>query len=285
MANVNKKKTVTLLAIDGWGVSSDLENNAIRKAKIEDFKDLVASYPSTIVRASSGKLSENYKDLGLGSKNTEGSYGKNSLSKIIDQNNLSQIKIANSENFPLVSVFFNNQEERFDNEEWRIVKSRKFLSRALFSVDEEVIKETTKAIKSSDYNFIFSNLSEIGTAALSGDFNQAVLAVEKTSLGLKKIVKAVLEEEGVLVVIGSYGAAEDVFNISTGISNFAKTSNPVPLIIVGKEYQGKTIGLEEAPNNDLSLIKTQGDFLDIAPTILKIIDLDVCPKMTGESFV
>ncbi|PKM91713.1 hypothetical protein CVU82_00705 [Candidatus Falkowbacteria bacterium HGW-Falkowbacteria-1] len=285
MDNTNKKKTVVLLTINAWGVSSDVENNAIRKAKIEDFKDLVASYPSTIIKTCSDKLSENYRILGLGLKSDNYFYNKNSLSKIIDQNNFSQIKIADSENFPLVSVFFNNQEEKFINEDWKIVKNKKALSDLFFSVDEKIIKETVSTIKSGKYDFIFSNLSEMGDAALSGDFGQTISAVEKTSLGLKKIANAVLEEEGTLIVLGAYGAAEDVFNVNTKISNFSKTSNPVPFLIVGKDYQGKTIGLEEAPNNDLSLIKTQGDFSDIAPTVLKIMGLDIYPEMTGESFV
>ena len=94
-----------------------------------------------------------------------------------------------------------------------------------------------------------------------------------------------MEEDGVLIVLGSFGVAEDVFNVNTKIPNLKKTNNPVPLLIVGNDFQGKTIGLEEAPNNDLSLIKSQGDFSDIAPTILIIMNLEIPTEMTGESFI
>lgn len=284
MEEILKEKLLVFLTINGWGVAPTIENNAIRKAKIDDFKNLVSNYPSTIISPCYSENSLNYEVLGSGNKSSS-SFLKNSVSKILDQNGLSQIKIANSENFPLVSCFFNQQEERLINEEWLIVRNKNDFWDLFFSPDERIVKKTINAIKSNKYNFVFSNLSEIAYSALAGNFEETISKVEKTSLALKKISQAVLEENGVMIVLGSFGVAEDVFNINTKIPNLKKTNNPVPFLIIGKDFQGKTIGLEEAPNNDLSLINTQGDFSDIAPTILKIMNFDVPSEMTGESFV
>lgn len=285
MAEISRKKPLVLLTINGWGVASTIENNAIRKADVSDFKNLVANYPSTVISPCFDSLSSNYEVLGSGRKDQLDFIIRNSVSKILDNSGLSQIKIADSENFPLLSVFFNNQEERFVNEEWKIVREKDDFWRLFFSSDERITHKTINAIKSTKYDFIFCNLSEIGKFALEGKFEQTILKTEKTSIALRKISQAVLEEDGVLIVLGSFGAAEDVFNVNTKIANLKKTNNSVPLIIIGSDFQGKTIGLEEAPNNDLSLIKSQGDFSDIAPTILKIMGFDVPTEMTGESFI
>ncbi len=283
MDELSKKKLLVFLTVNGWGVDSTVENNAIRKAKIDDFKYLVSNYPSTVISPCYFENSLDYEVLGSGVKDS--SFLKNSVSKILNQSGLSQIKIADSENFPLISCFFNQQEDRLDNEEWLIVREKNNFWDLFFSLDEKIVKKTISAIKSNKYNFIFSNLNQIAESALNGNFEETILNVEKTSTALKKISQAVLEENGVMIILGSFGVAENVFNLNTRIPNLRKTKNPVPLLIIGKDFQGKTIGLEEAPNNDLSLIKSQGDFSDIAPTILKIMDFKIPPEMTGESFV
>ncbi|MFA5420561.1 MAG: hypothetical protein WC280_00840 [Patescibacteria group bacterium] len=278
------RKKIVLLTINGWGISSDLKNNAIRKANIEDFKDLVSSYPSSSINLPFVKLSDNYRSMGLGSKELK-SLNNNSLSRILESNNLNQVKIADSENFPLVSVFFNGSEDRLNNEEWCLIEQNEGIFDRFLSIDERITKKTISCIKSNQYDFIFSNLSEIGKSVFGGNFDNTVSSVERTSSSLKKIAKTTLDSDYVLIVIGAYGSAEDSFNVNTNISNTSKNSNPVPILIISNNYRGKSIGLEEAPNNDLSLISPQGDFTDIAPTILNIMGIDIPETITGESFV
>jgi 2,3-bisphosphoglycerate-independent phosphoglycerate mutase len=282
--NDTVKKKIVLVTINGWGVSSDVDNNAIRKAKIEDFKDLVGSYPSSSIVLSSDKISENYRIMGLGTKNSN-SLNNNSLASILEDHNLNQIKIADSENFPLVSVFFNNSESILNNEEWIIVEEEEKVIDKFLSIDERITKKVVSSIKSLKYDFIFANLSEIGKSVKKGDFNRIISSVERTSLSLKKIVKAALEDDFTVVVLGAYGSAEDSFNVNTKIPNTSKTSNPVPILIIDNAYRGRSIGLEEAPNNDLSLISPQGDFTDITPTILNIMGIDIPSTVEGESFI
>ncbi len=112
-----------------------------------------------------------------------------------------------------------------------------------------------------------------------------ISAVENVSAYLDKIATAVLEVDGVLIVSSAYGGAEDVFNIGTGLANKKRTKNNVPLLIIGSNFMGKTIGLKEAPNNDLSLLSPQGNYLKIAPSILKILNLPLSSSMKEDSFI
>jgi bisphosphoglycerate-independent phosphoglycerate mutase (AlkP superfamily) len=63
------------------------------------------------------------------------------------------------------------------------------------------------------------------------------------------------------------------------------TNNPVPVFIVGEEYKGKTIGLSEPLNSDLSLLAPAGNLGDLAPTILSIFNLAKPAEMTGSSLI
>ena len=65
----------------------------------------------------------------------------------------------------------------------------------------------------------------------------------------------------------------------------ARTDNPVPLIIVGKAFKGKTIGLADPLNSDLSLLAPVGTLADVAPTILRILGREAPPEMTGKSLL
>lgn len=282
---VNPNKLVVLITVDAWGVSLNIDNNAIRKADIPAFKNFVLNYPATVISPPKLRDSENYRLLGLSQSSFDASQPTAlSLAKIISQAGLSQLKIAPSSVFPLVSSFFNNQEEQLLGEDWCIMNKTKNLF-SFWREDDFDIKKLIKKIKSKSYNFIFSSLPFLSQEVFRGDFLATVAAVERASRLLNEISQAVLSEGGVLIITSTYGGAEDVFNIQTNLANKKRSENNVPFLLIGKDYQGKTIGLKEAPNNDISLLPAQGSYLDIAPTILRILDLDVPESMQGKSFV
>jgi 2,3-bisphosphoglycerate-independent phosphoglycerate mutase len=280
---INKKLLVFLL-IDGWGASSGIDNNAIRKADIPGFKNLVSNYPSTVITPPGLQASKNYRLVGLGKSNIKENVANLSLSRLISRSNLSQLKIANSQDLPLLSVFLNNSEERPLNEDWIIFDDEpdniwSFLFKN--NLSDRLIKQ----IKSGRYNFIASSLPYISQVLPEGDFTKMVSAVENTSRCLEKIAKAVLSVDGTLVVSSVYGGAEDVFSMGTGLPNKKRSTNPVPFIIINQKYKGRVIDSGEAPNNDISLLSPGGSYLDISPTILKLLELRIPEEMEGRSLI
>lgn len=274
---------VVLLLLDGWGVSETRENNAIRQAEIPNFKNLVAHYPAAVISGSPKKDSANYAMIGSSSLDL----GNDSLSKIISDFHFKQIKIAETEKFALVSNFFNNSEERFPGEDYDLVPSvvSNYDDIDIKMATAEVIKHLNKALKSNRYDFILLSLANIDSVSHSGDFAKTIKAIEYVDQSLKKIAQAVLNQKGILLITSSHGYAEQVFDLQTDLATKENTDNPVPFIIVGEEYAGKTIGLEEAPANDLSLLDPIGSLLDISPTILHIMGLDVPESMQGKSLI
>ncbi|MFA4942412.1 MAG: hypothetical protein WC564_02125 [Patescibacteria group bacterium] len=276
-------RPVVLLLLDGWGVSETRENNAIRQAKIPNFKNLVANYPAAIISGSSKKDSINYTLIGTGSLNPKAE----SLSKIISDRKLRQIKIAETEKFVLVSNFFNNHEKQLPGEDYDLVSS---VIKTSEEVDikmatTEVVKRLRQALKSDNYDFILLSLANIDSVSHAGDFQKTIKAIEFIDRAILKISQLVLSQKGVLLITSSHGYAEQVFDLQTDLATLENTDNPVPFIVVGQEYAGKTIGLEEAPANDLSLLDPVGSLLDISPTILHILGLDIPKSMEGESLI
>lgn len=84
-----------------------------------------------------------------------------------------------------------------------------------------------------------------------------------------KVVEAVNEQEGVLIITADHGNAEQMVDYKTGEPHTAHTTNPVPLILVGME------------NAKLK----EGKLADLAPTMLEIIGLEKPQEMTGESII
>jgi len=92
-----------------------------------------------------------------------------------------------------------------------------------------------------------------------------------------------LDKNGAVLVTADHGNAEMMFNMQTGMIDKEHTANPVPFILVGRQFEGKTIGFKEIPGSDLSLVKPQGILSDVAPTVLKIMGLPKPKEMTGRS--
>jgi 2,3-bisphosphoglycerate-independent phosphoglycerate mutase len=275
-------KLLVFITIDGWGLSLNIDNNAIRKANIPGFKDLIFNHPATAISMPGKEKRLNYRFIGTG-RNSD-TMINSSISRSIAQANLKQVKIATSEDIAFLSVFFNNSEERFSNEDWMIVDEKEGGS-SFFSRKNCLLNEITKQIKLGEYSFIAASLPYVDQAVLRGSFSDIISAVEKVSRYLDKIAKAVLDNNGVLIVSSTHGGAEDAFNIGTEVANKKRTNTLVPFFIVGEKYQGRTIGLKEAPNNDLSLLSPQGSYLNIAPSILKILGLKIPSEMIAKSFI
>jgi len=276
-------RPVVLLMIDGWGVSKTRDNNAIRLAKIPNFKKIVAHYPATILCGGTKKDSLNYIDIGAGASRPRKEF---SLSRILAAAGKWQLKIAETEKFALVTEFFDNSDQPCPQEDQVLIPSALLPDESKFEMaTREVVKKMIKAIKSDKYDFILASLANVDNLNNAGNFSATIAAIEFIDKTLKKIIAAVLARGGILIISSAHGYAEEVFDIQTEAVNKENTANPVPFIVVGEKFMGRTIGFAEAPGNDLSLLEPAGSIIDIAPTILTIMGLKKPPEMDGQSLI
>ncbi|MCK5509914.1 2,3-bisphosphoglycerate-independent phosphoglycerate mutase [Candidatus Parcubacteria bacterium] len=210
------------------------------------------------------------------------------LGDVLSQNGLKQLRIAETEKYAHVTYFFNGgHEEKNPGEDHILIPSP-----AVSSYDQkpemsarEVTKKITQYINEDKYDFILVNFANCDMVGHTGNIKAAIKAIESIDECLEKVVKAILKQNGLAIITADHGNAEVMFNMQMGRMDKEHTANPVPFILVGNDYAGRNFGWKDVPNNDLSLIKSQGILSDIAPTILKILGIKKPEEMAGKSLI
>lgn len=213
---------------------------------------------------------------------------KTCLAKVLSEAGLKQLHIAETEKYAHVTFFFNGMEEKeFEGEDRIIIPSPRVASydqvpeMSAPKIKERLIKE----IMAQKYDFIVANFANADMVGHTGNLEATIKAIEAVDKCLEKISDAVLSLGGVLIITADHGNAEEVINLQTGEIDKEHSTNPVPFILVGKEWEGKTLGLKEAVGGDLSLVTPVGVLADVAPTILKIMEIPKPDEMTGTSLI
>lgn len=283
-----QQKSVFLLLLDGWGVAENSEANAVSNAKTPNFLKLAKEYPATILEANALNVNARYLILGTGlAVNDETQAVGNDLTSIISDAGLKQLKIFDSERLAALTSFFNGRrEDRLVGEDWLSVSledSKQEIN--VFLTLKKIVRESIKAVKSEQYNFIVVACSVLDIVAATGDFGETVKIVEALDNALRALAAEVLDHQGILVISASGGNAERLKDMVTDLSDKSMTDNPVPLIIVGHSFKGKTIGLKDAPDGDLSLLESAGSLSDITPTILALMGIKKDDQMSGINLI
>ncbi len=213
---------------------------------------------------------------------------KEPLAKVISDAGLKQLHIAETEKYAHVTFFFNGgQEEPFPGEDRIVIPSPR-----VPSYDQKpemsalkVCDEILKAVSDNKYDLYIVNFANPDMVAHTGNLKATIKACEVVDKCLGKIVRLVLSKDGVVAITADHGNAEELQNIQTGDIDKEHSTNPVPLLIIGNQWEGKNIGLPEGPGSDLSLVTPSGVLADVAPTILKIMGVKKPKEMTGTSLI
>ena len=197
---------------------------------------------------------------------------KNTFGEYISEHNLTQLRIAETEKYAHVTFFFNGGEEKqYKGEDRILVPSPKVETYDLKPEMSayEVTDKVVEAINSQKYNCIILNYANPDMVGHTGSLEAAIKAIETIDECVGRVVEAINNQSGVLLITADHGNAEQMIDYKTGEPHTAHTTNPVPLILVGME------------NAKLR----EGRLADLAPTMLDIIGLDKPEEMTGESLI
>jgi 2,3-bisphosphoglycerate-independent phosphoglycerate mutase len=118
---------------------------------------------------------------------------------------------------------------------------------------------------------VIANYANADMVGHTGNFEAAVRAVEVIDECLGKVVDAALGKKGRVIITADHGNIEQLIDYDTGMPHTAHTTNLVPLILVDPERQKCRV--------------RQGSGVDIAPTILQLLDLPQPHEMTGRSLI
>lgn len=210
---------------------------------------------------------------------------KNSLAEILSKNNLKQLHVAETEKYAHITYFFNGGvEEKFSGEDHILVPSplvENYVQTPKMSallIKNKVLKE----IATDKYDFIVLNFANPDMLAHTGDLNAVVKSLEIIDKCLSEIVKVILSLDGVCLITSDHGNAEEIINQQSGEINKEHSTAPVPFLILSKKYEN----LESSGQGiKLELLTPSGVLADVAPTILKIMNIDKPEEMTGRSLI
>jgi len=199
---------------------------------------------------------------------------KKVLGEVVSENGLNQLRIAETEKYAHVTYFFNGGEEKpFLNEDRHLVPSPREVStydqKPEMSADE-VADNAVSFIRSDKYQMIVLNFANLDMVGHTGIIEAAVAAAEKVDQCAEKVVSAVLEKDGVVLITADHGNAEKMKDDNNNTFT-AHTLNPVPLVLVSQNIE------------NLSL--KEGVLGDIAPTMLDIMGIEKPSEMTGNSLI
>ena len=196
---------------------------------------------------------------------------KNTLGEVLENNNKSQIRIAETEKYPHVTFFFSGgRETEFKGEKRLMVKSPKVATYDLQpemsapEVTETIVAELEKGAT----DFVCLNFANPDMVGHTGDYNAIKKAVETVDTCTRKVVEEGLKNDYAFIIIADHGNADFAIN-EDGSPNTAHSTNLVPCFALNT-------GFEKIENGKLG---------DIAPTILKIMGVEIPTEMTGEILI
>jgi 2,3-bisphosphoglycerate-independent phosphoglycerate mutase len=210
------------------------------------------------------------------------------LAQVFSDLGMKQLHIAETEKYAHVTFFLNGtREEPFPGEDRQIVPSPKVASYDLAPEmsANEVTDRVVKALQTNTYDFIAMNFANPDMVAHTGDINATRKSVEVVDICIGKIVDAVLARDGFVFITADHGNAEELKNLRTGEMDKEHATNPVPFVIIGKQFEGQPSIAGEVPDGDLSLMSPVGMLADVAPTILAVLGIPQPELMTGQPLV
>ncbi len=195
---------------------------------------------------------------------------KNTLGEVVASRGMRQLRIAETEKYPHVTYFFNGGvEEPNEGEDRKMIQSPKvptYDHQPEMSAPE-LTDELVKIIENDSYEMIILNFANPDMVGHTGDFDATVKAVETVDQCMEQIVRSATDRGYKMIVIADHGNA-DKMKEEDGSPHTAHTTSKVPFIVVN------------AP--EVTTV-ADGILADVAPSLLKLMEIPQPDEMTGKT--
>ena len=195
------------------------------------------------------------------------------VAEVLAEHGRTQLRTAETEKYPHVTYFFNGgHEPPYRGEERSLVPSQKV---ATYDLAPEmsavgITDVLVRAIDGKSHDFLLCNFANADMVGHTGVLPAVITAVETVDRCLTRILKSAEAVNAPVLVTADHGNCELMIDPETGGAHTAHTTNPVPFVAV------------RAGNRPL---RTGGALCDVGPTVLRLLDIDPPPEMTGRDLL
>lgn len=198
------------------------------------------------------------------------------LGEVLSTAGLKQLRMAETEKERFVGYYMNGQrEESYPGEDRIIIPSKKVATYDLAPEMSayEITQTMLQHIQRGTYDTIICNFANADMVAHTGNLQATIRACEVIDECVSMIAKQVVPNGGVIMITADHGNAEELINNETGEVDTEHSIYPVPFMAIGNQYMGQNTTLPA------------GILADIAPTMLKILNIPKPAGMTGRELV
>lgn len=193
------------------------------------------------------------------------------LGEILSKAGKTQLRIAETEKYPHVTFFFSGgREDKFEGEERIMIASPKVATYDLQPEMSapEVTDAVVRELETGRFDFVCLNYANADMVGHTGIMDAIKKAVETVDSCLERVVAAAQKSGYSVIITSDHGNADYALN-PDGSPNTAHTTNPVPLWLLDDQYREVR----------------EGRLADLAPTILKIMQIQIPEVMEGNTLV
>jgi 2,3-bisphosphoglycerate-independent phosphoglycerate mutase len=197
------------------------------------------------------------------------------LGEVLADRGRKQLRAAETEKYAHVTFFFNaGREDPFPGEERVLIASPQDVATYDHKPEMSALPLTETLLgrfAEGEYDFVLVNYANPDMVGHTGMLDATVKAVETIDSCLERVVEAVLERGGQVLITADHGNCEQMIDPETGEPHTAHTTNPVPLHWITRHSGGKQL--------------RDGGLADLAPTVLSLLEIPVPDEMTGRSLI
>jgi 2,3-bisphosphoglycerate-independent phosphoglycerate mutase len=194
------------------------------------------------------------------------------LASVLAEKRVRQLHTAETEKYAHVTFFFNcGREAPYDLEERILIPSPKIATYDLQPEMSapEVAASAAAAIDAHHTDVLIMNFANADMVGHTGNMAATVKAIEAVDAAVGQVVAAILRQGGTALITADHGNAEMMIDYETGEIMTSHTTNPVPLIMAGRQLK----------------LRESGILADVAPTILDLLDIAQPAAMTANTLI
>jgi 2,3-bisphosphoglycerate-independent phosphoglycerate mutase len=191
------------------------------------------------------------------------------LAEVLADRGRTQFRTAETEKYPHVTYFFNGgHEPPYPGEERRLIPSQRV---ATYDLAPEmsangITEVLCRTIESGAHEFLLCNYANADMVGHTGVLPAVMTAVETVDSCLGRVLASAQTAGCSVLVTADHGNAEMMIDPTTGGVHTAHTTHPVPLVAVAAEA---------------ARLRSGGSLRDVAPTVLRLLGIEVPVEMTG----